>query len=50
MSENAMQNLTKISGLLATLPENALVVAAARLEGFTEGYAAGQAHNTNNHN
>ena len=40
VSENAMQNLTKISNLLADLPANALAIAAARLEGFSEGYAA----------
>ena len=43
MSELTMQNLTKISNLLADLPENALVIAAARLEGFSEGYAAATA-------
>ena len=40
MSELTMQNLTKISSLLADLPANALAIAAARLEGFSEGYAA----------
>ena len=44
MSESARENLEHIGKCLAELPEDALVVAAARLEGFAEGFAAGQSH------
>jgi hypothetical protein len=47
MSENARENLAHISECLAELPANALELAVARLEGFTEGFAAGQSHAQN---
>jgi hypothetical protein len=47
MSDQVRENLEHIGKCLASLPENALAVAAARLEGFAEGVSVGQAHAQN---